>query len=155
MENAYTAPESDLENISEQPHVYAGFWIRALASIIDSILILIVTIPPLMLIYGAEYWTKTGILGGMWDVLISYVLPAIAVIVFWLYKSATPGKMICGIKVVSLSGTERLSVGRAIGRYVAYYPSIMVFGLGILWVAFDKRKQGWHDKLANTAVVRN
>lgn len=41
-----------------------------------------------------------------------------------------------------------------IGRYLAYYVSLIPFGLGFIWVAFDGRKQGWHDKLAGTVVVR-
>ncbi len=47
-----------------------------------------------------------------------------------------------------------LSNGQAIGRYLAYYVSSIPLGLGLLWVAFDRRKQGWHDKLAGTFVIR-
>jgi uncharacterized RDD family membrane protein YckC len=46
------------------------------------------------------------------------------------------------------------STGQLVGRYLAYYVSIIPFMAGILWVAFDPRKQGWHDKLAGTVVVR-
>jgi uncharacterized RDD family membrane protein YckC len=39
-------------------------------------------------------------------------------------------------------------------RYAGYFVALLPVGLGILWVAFDARKQGWHDKLAKTVVVR-
>ena len=47
-----------------------------------------------------------------------------------------------------------MSVGQSIGRYLAYFLSTLPFGLGLLWVAWDPKKQGWHDKLAGTVVVR-
>jgi uncharacterized RDD family membrane protein YckC len=46
------------------------------------------------------------------------------------------------------------STGQFIGRYLCYYLSSLLLGLGFIWVAFDSRKQGWHDKLAGTLVVR-
>lgn len=72
----------------------------------------------------------------------------------WLYKSATPGKMLFGLKIVGLGSEPNLSVGKSIGRYFAYYLSMLVLFHGFIWVAFDPRKQGWHDKLANTVVVK-
>ena len=153
-ENVYETPESELISEDQAEPQYAGFWIRALASIIDTILIMLVTMPALMTIYGSDYWLSEQFIQGAWDIFFSYIFPAVAVVLFWIYKSATPGKMICGLKVISLGDSEQLSAGRSIGRYLAYYPSIIVLGLGFLWVAFDKRKQGWHDKLAKTAVVK-
>jgi uncharacterized RDD family membrane protein YckC len=50
------------------------------------------------------------------DFLINYVLPFVATILFWLYKSATPGKMVLNIKVVDVDTGEKLSVGQSIGR---------------------------------------
>jgi uncharacterized RDD family membrane protein YckC len=41
-----------------------------------------------------------------------------------------------------------------VGRYFAYFLSTIPLGLGLIWVAFDKRKQGWHDKLAGTVVIK-
>lgn len=153
-DNIYQPPASVLERVSEDEPVYAGFWIRVGASIIDTILILAITLPLVSLIYGASYWESDSWLSGVWDLLISYIFPAIAVILFWQYKSATPGKMAFGLKVISLGESNKLSVGQSIGRYLGYYPAMLVFMIGIIWVAFDKRKQGWHDKMANTAVVK-
>jgi uncharacterized RDD family membrane protein YckC len=47
------------------------------------------------------------------------------------------------------------STGKLVGRYFAYLASIIPLFLGFLWIAFDKRKQGWHDKLAGTVVVHH
>ena len=152
--NIYQTPESDVRVESSEEFVYAGFWIRTSASIIDTIIIMVATYPILTMIYGRQYWVSDNMIYGIWDVIISYILPPIAVIVFWIYKSATPGKMLLGLKVISLGESPKLTIGQSIGRYFAYIPSFLIFCLGVIWVAFDERKQGWHDKLANTTVVR-
>jgi len=133
---------------------YAGFWIRVGATMIDSLLMIIIIFPLLTFIYGVGYWSENIIVSGVWDVLLNYVLPAIVVIVFWLYRSATPGKMALGMVIIDAKTGERPSTGQLIGRYFAYYLSIIPFMLGFFWVGWDKRKQGWHDKLAGTLVVR-
>ncbi len=133
---------------------YAGFWIRTGAAIIDTILLVIIILPILTLIYGQEYWLGTVYISGFWDVMLNYFLPAIAVILFWIYKSATPGKMALKLSIVDAKTGGHPSTGQLIGRYFAYYVSLVPFGLGIIWVGIDKRKQGWHDKLAGTVVVR-
>ncbi len=135
---------------------YAGFWIRTGAAIIDTLLIMLVTFPLLLAIYGWAYFnaTKTGLVAGPADFLISWVLPAVAVIAFWIVKQATPGKMAVSTKIVDAESGNPASTGQLIGRYFAYFAACIPLGLGILWVAFDKKKQGWHDKLAGTVVVR-
>jgi uncharacterized RDD family membrane protein YckC len=133
---------------------YAGFWIRTGAAIIDTILLLIIILPILTLIYGQEYWFGTVYISGFWDVMLNYILPAIAVILFWIYKSATPGKLALKLAIVDAKTGGHPSTGQLIGRYFAYYVSIIPLGLGIIWVGIDKRKQGWHDKLAGTVVIR-
>jgi uncharacterized RDD family membrane protein YckC len=134
---------------------YAGFWIRVGAAIIDSILLFIIIIPILYFIYGGEVWLGEELFLGFWDLLFNYILPAIVVIVFWVYKSATPGKMLTGIVIVDANTGEKPSTGQFIGRYLGYYLSVIPLLLGIIWVVFDKRKQGWHDKLAGTVVIKN
>ncbi len=133
---------------------YAGFWIRVWASIIDIVLLLLITMPILLSIYGAEYLESEDFIHGPMDFLVSWVLPAIAVITFWIYKSATPGKMTISSKIVDAQSGRQPSTGQFIGRYLAFFIAGLPLGLGIIWVAFDKRKQGWHDKLAGTVVVR-
>ena len=139
--------------MSEQE--YAGFWIRVGASIIDSILILIIIIPLLTFIYGEEYWLSESFVQGTWDVLLNYILPAIAVIIFWIYRSATPGKMVLGLTIVDAQTGGKPTTGQFIGRYLGYYVSTIPLFLGFIWVGIDKRKQGWHDKLVGTVVIRN
>ena len=73
---------------------YAGFWVRVGASLIDTVLVLCVTLPALIAVYGWAYFSmpQTGTVVGTADFLISWVAPAVAVVAFWLYKQATPGK---------------------------------------------------------------
>ncbi len=106
------------------------------------------------MIYGDLVWESQEVILGPDDFLINYTLPFIAVVLFWFYKSATPGKMALNIKIVDADTGRKLSVGQSIGRYFAYIPATLVFMIGIIWVAFDKRKQGWHDKLAKTVVIK-
>jgi uncharacterized RDD family membrane protein YckC len=136
---------------------YAGFWVRVGAALLDTLLILLVSVPLLVSIYGWAYFdaTQTGAIAGVADFLISWVAPAVAVVTFWLYKQATPGKMLVSVKVVDAKTGNTLSVGQSIGRYLGYFVSTIPLGLGLLWVAFDPKKQGWHDKLAGTVVVRS
>jgi uncharacterized RDD family membrane protein YckC len=82
------------------------------------------------------------------------VLPPLAVIAFWIARQATPGKMVLRAKIVDAETGEPPSRMQAIGRYLGYYVSLFGLGLGFFWVGWDKRKQGWHDKLAGTVVIR-
>ncbi len=134
---------------------YAGFWVRTGAALIDTILLLIIIMPALTLIYGSDYWASESLFMGFWDLAFNYIFPAIAVILFWIYKSATPGKMALKLCIVDAKTGEKASTGQLIGRYFAYYISIIPLLLGIIWVGIDKRKQGWHDKLAGTVVVKS
>ncbi len=141
---------------TSDPVSYVGFWARLGAMIIDSIIIsIVVYILSLILVdesaLASENAPPTTILLAF---LISFVLPAIAIILFWVYLQATPGKLVVGARIVRADNGMNPSVGQCIGRYFSYFLSGLILGLGYLWVAFDKRKQGWHDKLAGTVVVR-
>ena len=133
---------------------YAGFWIRTWASIIDAFLLSIIILPVMFAIYGEYYWEYDGFFAGPMDFLISWVLPACITILFWVYRQATPGKMVISAKIVDAETGKKPTTGQCVGRYFAYIPSMLVFGLGFFWIAFDRRKQGWHDKLAGTVVVK-
>ncbi|MDH5518273.1 MAG: RDD family protein [Gammaproteobacteria bacterium] len=133
---------------------YAGFWIRTFAAIIDSVLILLILVPALTAIYGSGYWVGESFVEGAWDFILNYLLPAIAVIGFWVYKSATPGKMLLKLSIVDAQTGEKPSARQFVGRYLGYYLSMLPLFLGIIWIGFDKRKQGWHDKLAGTVVIK-
>jgi uncharacterized RDD family membrane protein YckC len=135
---------------------YVGFWARVLASVIDSVLMLAVLVPIVLAIYGHEYIDpgREAVFAGPADVFLNLVAPAIAIVLFWVYRKATPGKMLVDAQVVDAKTGDRLTVPQSIGRYLGYYVSILPLCLGLVWVAFDPRKQGWHDKLAGTVVIR-
>jgi uncharacterized RDD family membrane protein YckC len=133
---------------------YVGFWPRVGAALIDTLLVLMVTAPLVTWIYGRDYWLSARILQGPADFLINWMLPAIAVIVFWMYRQATPGKMAIGARIVDATSGKAPTSRQLVIRYLGYYVSTIPLMLGLVWVAFDPRKQGWHDKIAGTVVVR-
>ena len=134
---------------------FAGFWIRVVASLIDSVIVGLIAFPLLWAIYGPEYFESEAMLAGPADFLITWVAPAFAIILLWIFKESTPGKMAFGIRIVDASTGKHASTGQYVGRYFGYFVSTIPLGLGLLWVAFDERKQGWHDKLAGTVVIRS
>ncbi len=133
---------------------YVGFWPRVGATLIDTILLGVIIWPILTAFYGESYWGSEQLIQGPMDFLLSWVFPAVAVILFWVAKQATPGKMAISAKIVDAKTGNAPGTGQLIGRYLGYYLSLIPIGLGYIWVAFDERKQGWHDKLAGTVVVR-
>ena len=135
---------------------YVGFWVRVGASLIDSLLVLAVTTPLVMFLYGHVSMDGgvESLTASSSNLFINLVLPAAAIIIFWLTKQATPGKMVFGAKVVDAETGAPLSTGQAIGRYLGYYVAMLPFFLGFFWIGLDPRKQGWHDKLAGTVVIR-
>lgn len=141
--------------MQNQDQEYAGFWIRVGASLIDTVIVLIIILPILSAIYGPAYWLDVSFVSGFWDVLFTYVLPAVAVIIFWVYKSATPGKMATKLTIVDAKTGTKPTTGQFVIRYLGYYVAMLPLFLGIIWVGIDQRKQGWHDKLAGTVVLRN
>jgi uncharacterized RDD family membrane protein YckC len=140
--------------IDEDHFEYVGFWSRVLASLIDTVLICVILWPVLTLIYGREYWSATSLIKGPADLLLQWVLPPLAIIAFWIARQATPGKMVIRAKIVDAETGSAPTRLQAVGRYLGYYVSLFGFGLGFFWVGWDKRKQGWHDKLAGTVVIR-
>lgn len=141
--------------MTDHPPEHAGFWIRTAATLFDTVVMLLILFPLLIAIYGMAYLhpSRTDP-AGLADTLLSWGIPLVFTILFWLYKQATPGKMVVGIKVVDAKTGGALSLGQAVGRYAAYFLSTIPLGLGFIWAAFDSRKQGWHDKLAGSVGVR-
>jgi uncharacterized RDD family membrane protein YckC len=133
---------------------YVGFWMRLLAMLIDTVIILVVAALVFAAVIGGIDPSRPEArqAGGTAN-LVFNVLVTIAVILFWRYRGATPGKMAISARIVDAETGGAPSTGKLIGRYFAYLVSTIPLGLGFLWVAFDKRKQGWHDKLAGTLVV--
>lgn len=154
MNNPYQAPSAELMT-DDQEHLYVGFWPRLGAQIIDGIIVAIITYPILLLIYGMGYFSKTTLIAGPMDVVINYLFPIFWTLGFWIYRQATPGKMVVGAKIISAKTGGKPTNGQLIGRYFGYILSALPLLLGYLWAAWDPKKQTWHDKLAGTYVVRN
>ena len=133
---------------------YSGFWKRFAALFIDTIalgvcgfIVGIVFAVIYVSLNGSEHGTE------IWA-------NALGIIMAWIYfagfesspKQATLGKMALGIKVVGLDG-ERLSFGKASGRYFGKIISSLILGIGYIMVAFTEKKQGLHDKMAGCLVI--
>lgn len=134
---------------------YAGIWIRTGAALIDVVFWIIAMGIPLTLIYGEEYWVSDQFFYGFWDFIFGYALPLVITVWFWLRYFGTPGKMLLKLKIVDSNTGNKLSISQAVGRYFAYLPAMLLLFIGIFWIGIDKKKQGWHDKLAGTVVIKN
>lgn len=149
---------------------YGGFWARVGAYLIDS---LIVAIPlDVLLALAGAYSTPTitsttdanGTVHIHWhgDVTLFMVTLLAGYVASWLYsallqsspRQATVGQMALNLTVTDLDG-NRISFGRASGRYWASLLSGLTFGIGYLMMLWTKRKQTLHDKIARTLVVRS
>lgn len=104
----------------------------------------------------------SGLGGGLgdylWDTTIEWTLQTIVfllvIAICWKLWSASPGKMICKIAVVDADSEEPISDKQILLRCLGYIAACAPLFLGILWIGMDKRRQGWHDKIANTVVIR-
>jgi uncharacterized RDD family membrane protein YckC len=141
---------------------FGGFWIRVVAYIIDAIVLTIATIP-IALIFGISMMAGLDPTAVPDDATAGGNLLAnlLSVVLGWLYYAmmessamqATLGKKALGMIVTDESGA-RISFARATGRYFAKILSALILLIGFIMVAFTERKQGLHDKLAGTLVVR-
>ena len=143
---------------------YAGFGERCLASLIDSLIQLPLLGPVLWLLLRADIAAAAGdpfvLAQQMLETLatplgrfIVYGLPLFYSLVFWKFKSATPGKLLMDMKIVDATTGAAPTFGRLLLRCIGYVINAVILFLGFLWIAVDRRKQGLHDKLANTVVV--
>ena len=137
---------------------YAGFWIRFAAVFFDGLIMMPVT----FLVWGAILYFSPQLLanGGGPFSLLRVALQVFSIALAMGYETffigrygATPGKMICDLRVVRSDGT-RLTYGRACGRYFAKMLSQFTLGIGYLMAAFDDQKRALHDHVADTRVVR-
>ena len=154
-ENKRSVPEEHQFALGEEgiPGEYVGFWKRLAATLIDILIFGLVTFPLLYAVYGEAFFEPDRMVLGHVDFFVSYIAPAVVTIAFWRFGGATPGKMAISAIIVDARTGGPVPLARLIGRYFAYTISALPLGLGFLWIAFDKRKQGWHDKLANTVVI--
>lgn len=73
--------------------------------------------------------------------------------VCWHYWSTTPGKMLLGLKIADAETEQPISDRQIVLRLFGYVVSGIFFLLGFFWISFDRRRQGWHDKIAGMVVV--
>ena len=130
---------------------YAGFWQRGLAFLIDWLIVVVISMPVIVLAFGAEYFSLDPERCA-WDI-VTWLLIGIVVVGFWRYCGATPGKLALDLKIVDAQTGARPTTGRLVLRFVCYLLSALPLYLGFIWIAIDRRKQGWHDKIAGTVVI--
>ena len=133
---------------------YAGFLRRFAAFVIDGLLFSIV-IATFAFTFFADYlpWQPYNFFEFR-DFLNHEILPFVLTILFWVYKSATPGKMAVDSKVIDAETGQKPSVGQSVIRYIGYYLSALPLGLGYFWALIDDKNRAWHDLLAGTIVVK-
>jgi uncharacterized RDD family membrane protein YckC len=145
---------------------YAGFWIRLLAAIIDSVILGVVSkvlqlalFPSMAVVTvappNANPWEVLGPamakLG--WTTLLSMAISATYATWFIGALGAVPGMMCLGLKVVRPDGSA-VGYARALGRYFAAVLSGIMLGIGYLLIAFDSEKRALHDMICDTRVIK-
>jgi uncharacterized RDD family membrane protein YckC len=132
---------------------YAGFWIRVGAKLIDGIILAVVFMPPLLYFAFKNAQNPTVLPVGQLIVQLLYIIGNAGYTIFFLGKyAATPGKMACGLKVITADGGP-VSYGRATGRFFAEMLSGLICYIGYIMVAFDSQKRGLHDHICSTRVI--
>ena len=151
---------------------YAGFWLRFVAYIIDDIILsfigFFISLPFIgSIIFSAfsiadaggdtekTFLGIAGIVGAVFMLIIATIVAG------WLYyalmetskQQGTLGKMALGLKVTDMEG-NRISFGRASGRYFGKIISSMIFMIGYIIAGFTEKKQALHDLIANCLVIR-
>jgi uncharacterized RDD family membrane protein YckC len=146
---------------------YAGFWVRVVAALIDGGLLAAVFLP-MWFIFGVFMGSLGGFrhrgpgphMAALFVLMPAFSLTSLCVA--WLYEAlmtssarqATLGKMALGLKVIDKQG-HRLSFMHATGRHFAKFLNGFTLQIGYLLVAFTERKQGLHDMIAGTYVIKN
>ena len=137
---------------------YAGFVSRLIAYVTDLVILTIMAV-------GTTWFVNTvqatlGLQGLIKEDAARFVLGGLAILLltgvyfafFWTLTGQTPGKMVMGVRVVTLDGGA-VPLGRSILRALGYLLSALALYLGFIWILIDNRRQGWHDKLAGTCVI--
>jgi uncharacterized RDD family membrane protein YckC len=145
---------------------YAGFWKRFAAYLIDALLLGVVEVIILLPFLGL---VGLGVLDPEMEESFGFIIALVGAYAFamliiliigWLYfalmesstSQATVGKIVLSIKVTDVHG-NRISFGRATGRYFGRFLSGLFLGLGYVMAAFTQQKQALHDIIAGTLVV--
>lgn len=154
---SYSAPSPGVGAGGPPVEALAGFWIRFGGAFIDGIIIGIV-----VSILGAIFGLGNGVSTQDGTVVFFDGTRALqtllsAIYFTYLHASATGqtlGNRLLGIRVVDADTGATIPYSRSFIRYLISLLSGLALGIGYLWMLFDARKQTWHDKVANTLVVR-
>ena len=135
---------------------YAGFWIRLAAYILDTILANILLLVPLtiigVVIVSKGIPTDDAKLGLAIDILVLAGTAVYYMIPMASGWQATPGKKLLGLHVIRTDG-RKIGLGLALGRYLAYILSSLIFLIGFLMIGWNREKKGFHDMICGTRVV--
>ena len=125
----------------------AGFWVRFFAIFIDGLGVGIVS-NIISGVMGADPMSTSSS-------SINTLLGILYFCYFWSAQGGgqTLGMRVLNIKVIRTDGSS-LTILQAFIRYIGLFVSILCLFIGVIWAAFDANKQGWHDKIASTYVVR-
>ena len=133
---------------------YAGFWIRFGARMIDGVALTIVNTIINLFFFGIRPFHSAAIMMSLATVYSAQFAVAATYESFFVWRfSATPGKMLLGLKVVKPDGSK-LSLGLSIGRYAATLVTNFTMGIGHAMAAVDDQKQALHDRMCNTRVIK-
>lgn len=132
---------------------YAGFWLRLAAGILDAIFLflLLFFLNSFFSAYICDF--SSSLLSMFAAGLIAFLIKFAYHVSFWVWKGQTPGKMIVGIKIIRTDSSPLYGT-HAVIRFLGYIISALPLLLGFVWIAFDHKKQGFHDKAADTYVVK-
>lgn len=141
---------------------YAGFWIRVAANALD---VLILAAVNQVLLFATGGWRVFGGGGGTGigaislylgssEIVVAGIFPPVVIIGSWIALGASPGKLMLRLRIVDEPTGGRPTAWQCIGRYFMALVGILCVGLGYFWIIIDPRRQGWHDKIVRTLVVR-
>ena len=134
-----------------------GFWARAVAYVVDSLLVATVSLLPVAIFTGADLGAALDRLFGdtneWWPTLVTFWVDAAYYTFATGQRGQTVGKAILGLKVTRVDGS-RLTYRRSFARYLAYLVSWIPLGLGFISIGLSSQKRGWHDLLCDTRVVK-
>jgi uncharacterized RDD family membrane protein YckC len=133
----------DFDPLAHKPRElqHVGFGLRLLAWVIDIVIVLVAQAVMALTIADQTLASVFGLIFGI-----------VYLITFWSLEAATPGKMLLGLRILSVDG-EPIGLGRSLLRYVGYIVCGFTFGVGYLMIIFNDDKRGLHDLIASTIVV--
>lgn len=139
---------------------YGGFWIRVVAYIIDSVILGLVGFAFGVVIAAIALASNPANPQVVADSLrpvstaISVAINIAYFVGLWTVMGGTLGQRLLKLRVVDASTGQPLTFGKALLRWLGLFVAFLVCFVGVIWVAFDARKQGWADKISGTLVLQ-